>query len=80
MNELTIVTPVYNEAGNITTAINRIEAEVTVPHEIYVVYDMDEDTTVPVVREIAGFGSGGTSAENKSNWRQMVHTILWIRR
>lgn len=53
MNELTIVIPVYNEAGNITTAINRIEAEVTVPHEIYVVYDMDADTTVPVVREIA---------------------------
>ncbi|GHT23774.1 glycosyl transferase [Bacteroidia bacterium] len=54
MNELTIVIPVYNEAGNITTAISRIEAEVTVPYEIYVVYDMDEDTTVPIVREIAG--------------------------
>jgi glycosyltransferase involved in cell wall biosynthesis len=52
--DLTIVIPVYNEAENITTAINRIEKEVILPHEIHVVYDMEEDTTIPVIREIAG--------------------------
>jgi len=51
--DLTIVIPVYNEAENITTAINRIEKEVILPHEINIVYDMDEDTTIPVVRKIA---------------------------
>jgi glycosyltransferase involved in cell wall biosynthesis len=53
MNELTIVIPVYNEAGNIKIAIDKIEKEVKLPHEISIVYDRDEDTTVPVVREIA---------------------------
>ncbi|MDR2407651.1 MAG: glycosyltransferase [Bacteroidales bacterium] len=52
MNELTIVIPVYNEAGNIKTAIDWIEEQVLLPHEIAIVYDRDEDTTVPVVREI----------------------------
>jgi glycosyltransferase involved in cell wall biosynthesis len=54
MTALTIVIPVYNEAENIKTAIDRIETAVACPHEVYVVYDMDEDTTVPVVREIKG--------------------------
>jgi glycosyltransferase involved in cell wall biosynthesis len=54
MTELTIVIPVYNEAGNIKTAIDRIEAVVACPHEISIVYDMDEDTTVPVVQAIQG--------------------------
>ena len=54
MNELTIVIPVYNEAGNIKTAIDRIEEQVTPSHEIFVVYDMDTDTTIPVIHEIAG--------------------------
>jgi glycosyltransferase involved in cell wall biosynthesis len=53
MLELTIVIPVYNEAGNIKTALDGIEEKVSVPHEISIVYDMDEDTTVPVVCEIA---------------------------
>jgi glycosyltransferase involved in cell wall biosynthesis len=52
MNELTIVIPVYNEAGNIKIAIGRIEEQVIVPHEISIVYDRDEDTTVPVVQKI----------------------------
>jgi glycosyltransferase involved in cell wall biosynthesis len=52
MNELTIVIPVYNEAENIKVAIDKIEKEVIAPHEIHIVYDMEEDTTIPVVREI----------------------------
>jgi glycosyltransferase involved in cell wall biosynthesis len=53
MNKLTIVIPVYNEAGNITTSIDKIEKEVRLPHEVFIVYDRNEDTTVPIVREIA---------------------------
>lgn len=52
MHELTIAIPVYNEAENIAVAIERIEAEVAQPHIINIIYDFDEDTTVPVVKEI----------------------------
>lgn len=48
--ELSIVVPVYNEPGNISPTLRRIEAEVRTPHEVLVVYDFDADTTVPVVR------------------------------
>lgn len=50
--ELTIVIPVYNEAGNIKRAIDNIEKQVTSSHVIFIVYDMNEDTTVPVVEKI----------------------------
>lgn len=54
MFDITIVIPVYNEAENIATAIENIEQEVFLAHEINIIYDMDEDTTVPVVQKIAG--------------------------
>jgi len=46
---LNIVIPVFNEAENIKIAIEKIREECICPHSITVVYDMDEDTTVPVV-------------------------------
>jgi glycosyltransferase involved in cell wall biosynthesis len=54
MTELTIVIPVYNEAATIKIAIDKIECEVNLPHTIFIVYDKEEDTTVPVVQKIAG--------------------------
>jgi nucleoside-diphosphate-sugar epimerase len=50
--ELTIITPVYCEDELITFTINEIQANVTVPYEMYVVYDFDEDTTVPYVEAL----------------------------
>lgn len=50
--ELTIVVPVYNEPDNIGPALRRLAAAVTTPAETLVVYDFDEDTTVPVVRAL----------------------------
>ena len=49
---LTIVIPVYNEADNIRPAIEAIERDVRYPHRIVVIHDSEEDTTVPVVREM----------------------------
>lgn len=54
MSEITIVIPVYNEGENIAVAIERIEKEVNCPHSINIVYDFDEDTTVPVVQQEQG--------------------------
>jgi dolichol-phosphate mannosyltransferase len=51
MNNLTIVIPVYNEGKNIAQAISRIEDEVKSEHLINVIYDFDEDTSIPVVEE-----------------------------
>jgi glycosyltransferase involved in cell wall biosynthesis len=50
--EIDIIIPVYNEAANIKEAIERIEAAVTISHNISIVYDMDEDTTIPVVNDL----------------------------
>jgi len=52
MCELSVVIPVYNEDRNIVPTIHRINECVPVTHEIICVYDFDEDTTVPVIREL----------------------------
>ncbi|MEX2457841.1 MAG: glycosyltransferase [Actinomycetota bacterium] len=52
--ELAIVVPVYNEPDNIGPALRRIGASVRTTHEVLVVHDFDEDTTVPVVRGLQG--------------------------
>lgn len=49
---LSIVIPVYNEPENITHTIRALEETIAVPHEILIVFDFDEDTTVPVVRSV----------------------------
>jgi dolichol-phosphate mannosyltransferase len=52
--ELSIVLPVYNEPDNIGPALRSLAQHVTTTHEILVVYDFDEDTTVPVVQSLQG--------------------------
>jgi len=49
---LAIVLPVYNEGEEVEPVLRRLEAEVRTPHETVVVYDFDEDTTVPVVERL----------------------------
>jgi glycosyltransferase involved in cell wall biosynthesis len=47
---LTLVIPVYNEAENILATLRAIASLGLPPHEVLVVYDRDEDTTLPVLR------------------------------
>ena len=54
MTELSIVLPVYNEGEAVEPILRRLSAAVKTPHELVVVYDFDEDSTVPVVRRLAG--------------------------
>src|SRR5579859_8134833 len=50
---LTVVVPVYNEGENVIPTLRGIvERTKTRPLEVLVVHDMDEDTTVPVVRAL----------------------------
>jgi dolichol-phosphate mannosyltransferase len=46
---ISLVVPVYNEADNIQPFLRDVERVVTEPHEVVLVYDFPEDTTLPAV-------------------------------
>ena len=53
--ELSIVIPVYNEGQNIASTLRGIASSVrSAATEILVVYDFDEDDTIPVVTRLQG--------------------------
>lgn len=47
---LSIVIPVYNESENILKTLKEIKKNIFVSHEIIIVYDFDEDSTLPVLK------------------------------
>ena len=51
---VTIVVPVYNEGDNIRQTLAELDARVRVDAEVWLVYDRDDDTTVPPARELEG--------------------------
>ena len=51
--DLSIVMPVYNEGEAIVPILRGLEAALKANHEILVVYDFDEDTTVAPLRALA---------------------------
>lgn len=53
---LGIIIPVYNEGSNIEATITAIEEKVKSPHQVYIVYDFDEDDTLPVVKRLIDGG------------------------
>lgn len=50
--KLSVIMPVYNEGKIIGETIKKIEKAVATPHELLIIYDMDQDTTVPIVKKI----------------------------
>jgi dolichol-phosphate mannosyltransferase len=44
-----LVVPVYNEADNVVPFLRDVELKVREPHEILIVYDFPEDSTLPAV-------------------------------
>ncbi len=48
---LSIVMPVYNEGEVIDQTVKRVESSINIPHELLIIYDMDEDTTIPAVKK-----------------------------
>jgi glycosyltransferase involved in cell wall biosynthesis len=50
--ELHLVVPVYNEAENFPRFYESVRAHIRTPNDITVVYDREDDTTVPIVREL----------------------------
>jgi len=49
---LDIVVPVYNEGDNIKTLLDQLSNEIRSDKRVIMVYDFDEDTTVPVLKGI----------------------------
>jgi len=49
---LNIVIPVYNEGDNIARVHSEISTKIKAPHRTFVVYDFDEDNTLPVARSL----------------------------
>src|SRR3989344_1983157 len=49
---LSIIMPVYNEGGIIEKTIQGVETKVKIPHELLIVHDMDDDTTVKPIRQL----------------------------
>ena len=49
---LSVVCPVYNEGTNIGPLLQRLEREAAVPLELIVVYDIDDDDTLPALAQL----------------------------
>lgn len=54
--ELALVIPVYNEADNFPALWAEVTGKIKSPFVAYVVYDFDEDTTVPVAQKLIASG------------------------
>src|SRR4030042_2048076 len=50
--KLSIVMPVYNEGKVIKETLKRVESAIKIPHELLIIYDMDQDTTIDPVKRI----------------------------
>ncbi|HTV74714.1 MAG TPA: glycosyltransferase [Candidatus Acidoferrales bacterium] len=48
---MTLACPVYNEAENVPALLQRLAADVSVPFELVVVYDRDDDNTLPALAQ-----------------------------
>jgi len=84
---LGILIPVYNEMKNIAKTIESIEKGVKTPHKIYIIYDFDEDNTLPIVKpfQLKGFdidfirnAMGGVSHALKKGFEEAKEDYLLI--
>jgi dolichol-phosphate mannosyltransferase len=49
---ISVVVPVYNEADNIRHLFDELKLKISVPIEVLIVYDREDDNTIPAVGEI----------------------------
>jgi len=48
---INIIIPVYNEKENIKNTLLEIKTKIKTPYRIFIIYDFDEDNTIPTIRE-----------------------------
>jgi len=56
MPDLDIIIPVYNEGENIMDALNALKRHVRTPFRVLILYDFDDDNTLPAVRRAGDMG------------------------
>ena len=76
MSHLSIIIPVYNEGVNFQKLWNEISRLIQAPFSAYVVYDFDEDNTVPVVKQIIAAGELRLRAVKNQRGRGVVPAIM----
>ena len=76
MSRLSIVIPVYNEGENFPRLWAEVCRSLRADFAAYVVYDFDEDTTVPAVHEIVARGENRLRAVKNQRGRGVVPAIL----
>ena len=50
--KISILLPVFNEGINLKIMLKILKATIEVPHEIIVVYDIESDDSIPVVKDV----------------------------
>lgn len=68
---LEIIIPVYNEGDNIVRTLEEIEGSVKHPHAITVVYDFEEDNTLPPLRRFMEARKDGGQAGGATGIRTL---------
>jgi len=47
---LNIIIPVYNEGDNILATLAEIKRKISIPYQVFVIYDFNEDNTLPALQ------------------------------
>lgn len=74
--ELTIVVPVYNEGDGFEDLWRELNTHLQLPFRALVVYDFDEDNTVPVVQSVIARGESRLSLIKNSIRRGVVGALV----
>lgn len=73
---LKIIVPVYNEGENFAALRTALASAIRSPFEVYVVYDFDEDTTVPAVQRAIAEGDNRFFLRKNTVRRGVVGALL----
>jgi dolichol-phosphate mannosyltransferase len=76
MSHLSIVIPVYNEGANFPALWEELSTSIKSSFTAYVVYDFDQDDTVPVVSAAIVAGESRLSLVKNGRGRGVVHAIM----
>ncbi len=72
---LTIVIPVYNEGANFKALWSEIASSIRTPFAAIVVYDFDQDDTLPVIAEVVAGGESRIALRKNSYGRGVTGAI-----
>jgi dolichol-phosphate mannosyltransferase len=76
MNSLSIVIPVYNEGANFRGLWKELSGLIKADFVAYVIYDFDQDDTVPVANEIIAAGESRLRTGKNHRGRGVVSAIM----